>query len=84
MKDKNDQAAVNSFKAAIDEYINFITNTAYTAGLVEGKKEKLDQADKTCNGCVHYKTDDNDTLCFDCERMIRDDLYEVQDEDKGN
>lgn len=78
--EKNDQIAVDKFKKAIDEYINFITQTAYSAGIIAGTQKK----DKTCEGCVHYNTEDNSIICFDCDRMIRDDYYEVKNETTGN
>ena len=81
MKDRNDDIAVNQFKESIDDNINYIIDIAYTAGRIAGMKDQIENATTTCKGCVHYDEDDRENICFDCQRMIREDFYEVTTND---
>lgn len=75
MKDINDQIAVDKFKDGINEKINYIIEIAYTAGKIAGMSEQIEKRTPTCEGCIHYNENDQSARCFDCDRMIREDLY---------
>ena len=76
MLERNDQIAVDKFKDGINDNIQFIIDIAYKAGKIAGITEQIKNEDRpNCEGCRHFD-DICVTVCYECARLQRSDLYE--------